>query len=52
MSRIDWYVEGTELGSCKCIYACPCPENPNVTNPSGYTNLEWLHALANAVEGL
>ena len=29
------------------------PENPNVTNSNGYTNLElWLHSLANAVEGL
>ena len=24
MSRIDWYVEGIEFGSCNCIYACPC----------------------------
>jgi hypothetical protein len=29
------------------------PENPDVINPNGYTNLElWLHGLANAVEGL
>jgi hypothetical protein len=24
VSRIDWYVEGIEFGSCNCIYACPC----------------------------
>jgi pectate lyase len=29
------------------------PANPNVTNPSGYTNLElWLQALAKELEGL
>ena len=24
MTRIDWYVEGIEFGSCNCVYACPC----------------------------
>jgi hypothetical protein len=21
---IDWYIEGTEFGSCNCSYGCPC----------------------------
>jgi hypothetical protein len=21
---VEWYVEGTQFGSCNCIYACPC----------------------------
>ncbi len=24
MSRVDWYIEGIEFGSCNCDYACPC----------------------------
>lgn len=24
MSKVDWYVEGLEFGSCNCDYGCPC----------------------------
>jgi len=24
MAMVDWYVEGTEFGSCNCDYGCPC----------------------------
>lgn len=24
MAAVDWYVEGTEFGSCNCDYGCPC----------------------------
>jgi hypothetical protein len=24
MSRVEWYIEGVEFGSCSCDYGCPC----------------------------
>ena len=32
MASVDWYVEGTEFGSCNCDYGCPCQFESLPTN--------------------
>jgi len=56
MSRVDWYVEGIEFGSCNCIYACPCQfeARPTYGSCSGFevTRIERGHFGNVVLDGL
>jgi hypothetical protein len=52
MALKDWYVEGTDFGSCNCDWGCPCQfeSRPNQGNCRGFEALDIIRGYFGKTE--